>query len=214
MKIYAKLLAPLVATVLLAGPAHASLIGTITHDYGSAGHVPGGLQSGGSCDTLNSSSVTIRNTSGCQRFFDSFDLSGLAYDNIDSFSLSVTFSDTANSIMFGLIPTEWWRVRPASSAVDGSNITGSSLGIDRSANLATNTFTFDDTLDVFGDILDGEAFYLWFSHVGLGTQSFNLYSASLEVYGTAQAAVPEPAMLSLMGLGLLGLAYSCRRRAG
>lgn len=208
-------LAALAASLLFAGQAQADLIGTVTHDYGTGSYAP----LGGSCDTLNADSVTVRNGSNCGRFYDAFDFSHLDYGSIDSFTLNVNFGDTADYqwLFIFLVSYEQWRVRPAASASDGSDINNSTVNINRVSGQGSNSYTFDSTLDVFDEILDGESFYLWFNHAGwnlFGTHSFNLYSASLDVYGTPSSTVPAPGVLGLLGMGLMGLGLRRRRRNG
>ncbi|MCC5795167.1 MAG: hypothetical protein JJT85_10610 [Chromatiales bacterium] len=198
------------ALTLIGSAANAALIGTITHDYGTGpGQVSTPSLGAGTCDTLNSNSITVTNSSGCQRFFDVFDFSGFAYDSIDSFELTLGFSDT-NSLVeqcflfFCSDVRDDWRVRPASSAINGS---ASLPAMTRSDSYVEQTFAFDSTLDLFGDIVAGEAFYLWFAQEAGGARSFELFSASLSVFGTPTAAVPAPAPLGLLlgGIALLAL---------
>ena len=208
-------IAAITSLSLIATFSQATLIGSITHDYGSQQYIASSLVSGGSCDTMNSDSVTIRNTtSNCQRFYDLFDLSSINYDTIDYFELTLSFSATNNISWDFWNNYEQWAARPASSTSVGAT---TQSNINRKSNLFTQTLTFNSSnTNVFTDILANETFYLWFSHNGFGQQSFNLADAKLDVFGTLQVAavtdVPEPAPLALLSLSLIALALGKRRK--
>lgn len=209
-------LAATAATLLLATSAQAALIGTITHDYGTGpGQVSAPGLGAGTCDTLNSNSITVTNGSGCQRFYDAFDFSGFAYDSIERFELTLGFSGTDTAIrqcvlvIFCSNVVDDWRARPASSAINGS---GSLPALTKSGSYTEQTLVFNSGLDIFGDILAGEAFYLWFAQQASGARSFELFSASLSIFGEPSTAVAEPAPLALM-LGGLALLAAARRKA-
>ncbi|MCC5886363.1 MAG: hypothetical protein JJT88_08005 [Gammaproteobacteria bacterium] len=209
MKTPAIRLAAVAALLLIGTAANATLLTTISHDYGTGpGQVSTPSLGAGTCDTLNSDSITITNSSGCQRFFDVFDFSGVAYDSISGFELTLTYSD-ARAGFWGLQP---WRVRPASSPTEAVTLTSEQPSLGSSNDLVTNTFAFEPSLSIFDDILAGEAFYLWFNATAGGAQSFNLFSADLAIFGEpATSAVPTPATLALL-LGGLGLLGAFRRR--
>lgn len=198
-----KTFAAAAALALVSAASQATVIGTITHDYGKAAGNVAASTGGTSCDTLNATTITVTNKSGCARFLDSFDFSAMAYSAIDSFTLSLTFSGTN-----GLF--EYWGARPASSAFNGSLIQPT---LNSSAAATTQSFTFTNLSnpDVFKQIVAGGSFYLWFAQNGFGQQSFTLDSAKLTVNGTAAAAVPEPGSLALLGVAALGLAAASRR---
>ncbi|HNT38170.1 MAG TPA: PEP-CTERM sorting domain-containing protein [Rubrivivax sp.] len=195
-----------------AGQAQATLLGTIFHDYGSgAGLVaPTSLGGGNPCDVLNSNSVTVRSdTSGCGRFYDVFDFSSFSYDSIDHFVLTLDFSGARNEVcLFGSC-YERWAPRPASSTSNGSSQVATYLNAS-----GTQSWMFDNSLDVFNSIVTAESFYLWMSReVGMGVQSLTLNSAKLEVFGAEpQNTVPAPATLALVALGLIGVGGLQRRR--
>jgi hypothetical protein len=93
-----------------------------------------------------------------------------------------------------------------SYSFSGSRGVGSYI-LNGSGNIVGGTMTF-------GDILALE-----FLGVGSATWSFldeNLFSRDVRAYGTGgysnTVAVPEPGMLTLLGFGLLGLAFAMRRR--
>ncbi len=178
---------------------------TIEHDYGTSTYTPPSLGAG-TCDTLNSNSVTVRTGSNCQRFYDTFDFSDMTFGEITHFELTVSVSGTSNQLI-----NESWRVRPGVSATEAPNPPAGNV----LPNNGTQTFVFNEgNLSVFQDIVDNGAFYLWFSQYGLqwpSDHNFTLHSASLSAYGTA-AAVPEAGSLGLLALGLVALGVARRRQ--
>ena len=82
--------------------------------------------------------------------------------------------------------------------------------MDRRIFAFTQTFTFDNTLSIFDDIVAAQTFGLWFSETGLGANDFLLRSAVLTVEGERSA--PEPATLALFGFALLAGRARLRRR--
>ncbi|MDP4535980.1 PEP-CTERM sorting domain-containing protein [Alkalimonas collagenimarina] len=193
----------------LAFSAHATLIGTISHDYGIGKHSPLHTNYNGSCGSLHADHFQV-NVTGCSSgssFHDGFDFSHLAFEDITSFELTLTYNLLPNTAFFGMINNNRWYVRPAVDQINGSlsDITAANRRLN-SGN-QTMTFTFNNSLDVFDSIVESGSFYLWFSRSG-GERSFDLSSATLDVFGTpAQTTtpVPAPATLALLGLGLLGL---------
>jgi hypothetical protein len=201
MKSLKKSLGLLSAALLVAASAQASpMLSSFTHDYGSAvGQVAPTSLGAGTCDTLNANSVTVRSASNCQRFYDTFDLSGVM-GIIDGFTLTMGFTGARNET-FGF---ERWAPRPASSASNGSLQVA-----DLMAASGTQSWFFDSTLDVFSDIVAGGAFYLWMSREAVfGNNSVNLDFARLDVFGTPKTVneVSLPGTTSLLALGL-GLMY-------
>lgn len=181
----------------------------MTRDYGTGdGQIDPRLA--GTCDTLNSDSVTIRNTSGCQRFVDVFDFTDLLFDEIDYFELTVTYNENRRGgSILGFLFGEHWAVRPAYGVATGE---ASSNTIPLLSTVAatpiTSSYQFTSSMDVFNSIVTNQQFYLWTAQQGTQTHEFNLFSATLSIFGTASASeVSAPGSLALLGLGtaLLGL---------
>jgi len=204
--------------LVCAAAANASVInlGTVDKNYGSASDRGATASTGAwkSCDKLNNGSVSVYDTTGCTRFSDTFDFSGMKYDSIDSFDLTLTFSNTNDYQSVSILKFyEDWRVRVADSATHGSDVL---MKMTRSTDAITQIFHIDATThaDVFSTIATNGQLHLWFADESWVVSNFNLLNASLQVNGTAAAAdVPEPASLALFGVAMLGAAAARRRRA-
>lgn len=192
------------------------LLGSIEHNYGKDTYVPKSISSNNSCDRAENDYLVIHNKNNCGRFYDNFDFSGLNYDLIDHFVLTVSFSHTNNGNWLSALlgNYESWHVRPAVSAQTPSDF---SIALTRLGNNPNElSFVFNNTLDVFSQIVDAKNFSLWMAHEGLGQQNFRLYNASLDVFGfepqatTNPVAVPAPAGIALFGLGLTLLGFARR----
>jgi len=187
-------------------------VGSITRNYGSSGATPASMPAG-SCDTLNASSVTVRDSSGCQRFYDLFDFGAFNYSSFDHLTLTLNFGAT-NDVNMVTIPVvnitipvlEDWRVRFASSPIVGSNVLHNMNEVGSPTSQAFNLLS---TENVYNSIVANKKLYLWFSDEAAGANNFQLYSARLDVYGTA---LPEPGSMALAGIALGALALSRRRK--
>lgn len=194
------------------------LLDTITHNYGNQHYVPNSVKANKNpnCDSAAADWLVIKDRkNGCQRFYDNFSFADLAYQSIDSFELLLSYSRTDNRFVF----PEQWQVRPGvSSSIPGYQY----FDLNRVGNTITlGTFTFTrNNLAIFDQIVNAKNFSLWFAEDALGANDFRLYSASLNVYGSAPqitpqnpdttVAVPAPAGIALFGLGLTLLGFARR----
>lgn len=201
----------LVAAFLFSNATFAGLIGNVEHNYGSSS-IPSALANG-ACDVQQATHLTIKDSSGCQRFVEVFDFSDFSFDSIDYFQLDLTFSATRNdNCLWIFCEFESWHVRPAlnNSFAPATNLPA----LIRADGITQQSFVFNasNLSSIFDQIVNNNLFYLWFAENSLGSDQFNLYSANLSIYGTpAQSApddanpVPAPASIALLGLGLLML---------
>jgi hypothetical protein len=207
-------------TALTMAPAAHALETTIfseTYQYGTGQRDPGGS------DPLGDGYVTVSDQSST-RFNDSFDFSGLPYESIDRFDLTLTFYDAGPSfgLFWGFIPysKENWSVRvPGSDSSFTGETSGDNSGSDNdffgslSDALSPQTFVVSmtsDTVggdDAFAEALAIEKFIFGFSDFGVEKSAFNLESAKLDIVGV----VPLPAAAWLLG-GIAGLGLIAGRR--
>jgi len=200
-----------------AASAQAGVIdmGSVDKNYGSAkGYVNPNAAVRKPCDKINANSITVKDTaSGCTWFSDVFDFSALGAKNIDSFDLTLSFSNTNDSFALGPTRTyEDWRVVVGDSATSKS---ATELDMTNSLALTTQTFHIDakSHADVFSSIAANGKFFLSFRDDSWLSSDFILRSASLKVNGIEASDVPEPASIALFGVAMLGAAAARRRRA-
>lgn len=201
------------------------LLDTITHNYGSQHYVPDSVKANKNpnCDAAAQDWLVIKDrNNGCERFYDNFSFADLAYQSIDSFELSLSYSRTDNINWFLFFSAlEQWQVRPS---VSSSTAGDQYFDLNRVGNTITaDIFTFTrNNLAIFDQIVNAKNFSLWFAEDALGANNFRLYSASLNVYGSAPqitpqnpdttVAVPAPAGIALFGLGLTLLGFARRNK--
>lgn len=191
-----KLILPLLMVLVMGTGADASLLGTYTRDYGNG---PGEVDPGGN-DLLFSDYVEVSDQS-TGRFSDIFDFSDLGCVDVERFELELHFSNTDDKFLVFL---EDWRVRPGNSSV--------LLDMNRVKNKTSQTFVFDDTVDTFSAMVAAHTFDLWFAEEALGANTFRLFDAKLEVYGS-ECPVPIPCGLLLLVSGTGFLAWMRRKSA-
>ena len=182
-------------------------LGSFTHNYGNG---IGQVAPYGS-DALNDGFVTVSDWSS-NRFKDTFDLKGLSSGSIDSFVLTLTYSDVYGGIT-GLL--EQWYVRPGGAGSPSNSAPFRAFKLADSGN-ATKTveFTFDSGTTTFTSMAENKSFYYLFAEQTtdiFAPDKFKLYSAKLEVTGTA-APVPEPESYAMLLAGLALMGPIARRR--
>lgn len=200
--------------LLVATDASAATLGVYTHDYGNgAGQVdPGGD------DVLGDGYVVVGDHGGNSaanndpgEFTDTFDLTELSDDTIESYELTLSFSLAGPSIR----PNEAWLVQFQGS--DGLDTMDDDFALLRSG-ASPQTITFNVTSDpvtngdAFENSLVTGLFTFGFGEMTSGFDSFVLNSATLTVNGTP-APVPLPAGGLLLLGGLSGLAAFRRRKS-
>ncbi|MFN3936098.1 MAG: VPLPA-CTERM sorting domain-containing protein [Gemmobacter sp.] len=188
--------------------AAATLLGTFTHDYGSAA---GKVDPGGN-DALFADFVRVSDQS-TGRFSDAISFASLAYDTISKIVLTLKFSDAGPSGCVAAVGCfgENWAVRVQGSTAAASTDDFFAQLVD---GLSPQAFTLTAGTDAgsvtaWANTLATRAVSFWFSEFTAGTDRFDLYWAKVEVYGTEPAGpapIPLPAggFLLLAGLAALG----------
>ncbi|TVQ98292.1 MAG: PEP-CTERM sorting domain-containing protein [Desulfovibrionales bacterium] len=183
------------------------LLGEVFRDYGSGEgkvtpvqSIPGNLFD----DHVK---IQTPNTS----FYDEFDFSSIEYTSVSYFEI---FLD------YGNVSGIWWYIWPGSSrsvAIIGAQIYMSSFRLFQGQSSFTLNANNISSNDVYRDIVYNEIFGLRFAYRFPGNPSFDLYSATLRVFGEPSSQplnpIPEPGTIALLGIGLAGLGlYGYRRK--
>jgi len=194
---------------MVAASASATPLVSYAHNYGNAA---GQVAPYGE-DTLFNGYVKVQDDDPAtyKRFNDHFKFGDLNFSSIDHFELTVQYANT-NDRAYLFFP-EHWYLRPG--AADNIDL----FSLKRVASKTSTTFRIDSSLPQFADMVTNKDFFFWLAEDDLFANSFKLYSAKLEVFGLAAAAVPtaavpEPAAPALFGLGLAALGLARRRKHG
>lgn len=144
-------------------------------------------------------------------FYDEFDFSSTEYTSVEYFEILLDYGNVS-----GL----WWYIWPGSSinvGISGGQIYISSFRLLQGQSSFTLNSNNISSNNVYSDIVDNEILGLRFAHRFPGNPSFDLYSATLRVFGEPSAQqlnpIPEPGTMALLGIGLTGLVL-LRRRFG
>ena len=93
---------------------------------------------------------------------------------------------------------------------DGLTVTSAFFGSDVDGDGLYNVASVQDDWIHWRGVRDGYSQFLWDSNTGAGVDSLNTVNGVALVRSVA--SVPEPSIITLFGLGLVGLGFARRRR--
>lgn len=193
------------STVVDAAPI--SFTESFTKLYGSNYGTDGTPVAGNRPGLLGTDYITVNDKTGVERFFDTISFAGLAYDVIDTITLTLGFADAGSGSFF----SEWWLAFAPSGFTSGGSLdTDPSTRTTLGTLTGTGEISFNIAADAFTTALAAETLGFWFGDQAWGANNFRLKSATLEVSGTV-SPVPLPAA-GLLLLGALGGLAAVRRR--
>lgn len=198
--------------MLLSLPVSAGLIGSVTHDYGIGKFDPGGN------DLLTTDSVVVSDQS-TERFSDTFPFPAFT-GIVTGLELVLDFEGAgpACPLLLCFLGETWdARIQGSQPGSNGDDYFVNLVDEQSPQSILFTSATDDGTIDVWMHSLQQSAVQLWFSELSLGADSFELNSATLNVYGETNTRpdpvpVPEPGSMALLGLGLAGVVTARRRR--
>lgn len=181
-------------------------LSSFSKDYGLNKDLAASMANSGCKESVDNAWVIRSNRLNCTGYFETFDLTSVLAESIDSITLTISYSDTNRGPNnTGHQHHENWHMQLLNAELMPI---GTSAALVRTNAIYQQTFTFNSAQALFNDILAGNALSFLFTHKGNGTQDFNLYSAQLTVFGTPLPVVnpsnpvPAPTGILLFGLGL------------
>lgn len=204
----------LVATMGFATVADAAPISfteTYVKNYGENYGADGVPQYGNLPGLLGADYITVKDTTGVERFFDTISFAGLVYDTIDTITLTLGFADAGSGKLILGFGEKWLAYAPSGFKPDGSLDDDKSTRYTLGTLKGTGEITFNIAADVFNTAVSAERLGFWFGDKGGLSNDFKLKSATLTVAGNV-SPVPLPAAGLLLLGALSGLAVVRRRR--